>query len=149
MNKLIPAALAAAAVAIGAVYMTRPPEAPETPVGPVESASPGQGDPLVSIALPESLSAEAALGQRAFEATCAACHGENATGKMGFGPPLVHKIYEPSHHADIAFQMAVQNGVRAHHWRFGDMPPQQGLTPADVSNVVAYVRSLQRANGIE
>ncbi|MCA0920660.1 c-type cytochrome [Pseudooceanicola nanhaiensis] len=146
MNKLIPAALAAAAVAIGAFYMTRP---PQTPAGPVETASPGMGDPLVSIALPDSLSAEAALGQRAFEATCAACHGVNATGKMGFGPPLVHKIYEPSHHADIAFQMAVQNGVRAHHWRFGDMPPQEGLTPADVANVVAYVRALQRANGIE
>ncbi|MGR3582900.1 MAG: c-type cytochrome, partial [Pseudooceanicola nanhaiensis] len=44
---------------------------------------------------------------------------------------------------------AVQNGVRAHHWKFGDMPPQTGLTPSDVANIVAYVRELQRANGIE
>ena len=89
------------------------------------------------------------MGQRAFEATCAACHGTNATGKMGFGPPLVHKIYEPGHHADMSFVMAVQNGVRAHHWPFGDMPAKTGLTQADVGNVIAYVRELQRANGIE
>ncbi|WP_374701253.1 c-type cytochrome, partial [Agrobacterium tumefaciens] len=47
------------------------------------------------------------------------------------------------------FQFAVVNGVRAHHWRFGDMPPQQGLSEADVSEITAYVRELQRENGIE
>ena len=89
------------------------------------------------------------MGQRVFNAVCAACHGDNAAGKMGSGPPLVHKIYEPSHHGDMAFLLAVQNGVRAHHWRFGNMPPQDGLTRADVMAVVAYVRELQQANGIE
>lgn len=49
----------------------------------------------------------------------------------------------------MAFQMAVAQGVRAHHWPFGDMPPQAGLTREDVGNIVAYVRALQRANGIE
>lgn len=49
----------------------------------------------------------------------------------------------------MAFQMAVVQGVRAHHWPFGDMPPQEGLTRADVRNIIAYVRELQRANGIE
>ena len=88
------------------------------------------------------------LGQRAFDAVCADCHGENAAGKMGFGPPLVHKIYEPSHHADMSFVLAVQNGVRAHHWQFGDMPAQSGLTQADVGGIITYVRELQRASGI-
>ena len=39
-------------------------------------------------------------------------------------------------------------GVRGHHWRFGDMPPVEGLTRTDVAMIVAYVRELQRANGI-
>ncbi|QOL82806.1 c-type cytochrome [Pseudooceanicola spongiae] len=141
MNKIIPALVAAIAVMGGAYYVTKPSEQ-------TVADSPVQGEPLVAITLPADLSPEAKMGQRAFDATCAECHGQNATGKMGFGPPLVHKIYEPNHHADIAFQMAVQNGVRAHHWQFGDMPAQSGLTRSDVGNIIAYVRQLQRVNGI-
>ncbi|MDV4166485.1 c-type cytochrome [Rhodovulum sp. FJ3] len=141
MNKTIPAALAVIALAGGAYYLTRPD-------APAQSAAPADGEPLVSITVPETLSANATMGQRAFDATCAACHGPDATGLMGYGPPLVHKIYEPSHHGDMAFVMAVQNGVRAHHWTFGDMPAQSGLTRADVGAIIAYIRELQRANGI-
>ncbi len=63
-------------------------------------------------------------------------------------PPLVHKFYEPNHHGDMAFVLAAKNGVRAHHWKFGDMPPVKGVTQGDVLNIVAYVRALQRENGI-
>ena len=63
------------------------------------------------------------------------------------GPPLVHQLYVPGHHGDMAFVLAVQNGVAAHHWPFGNMPVQQGLTEADIRNITAYVRALQRANG--
>lgn len=143
MNKIIPAAVALVAIAGGAYYLSRPAG------GPTSTEAPPQGAALVSITMPDSLSSQAMMGERAFDAKCAACHGDNATGKMGFGPPLVHRIYEPNHHADMAFQMAVQNGVRSHHWQFGNMPPQSGLTRADVGNIVAYVRELQRANGIE
>ncbi len=64
-------------------------------------------------------------------------------------PPLVHKIYEPSHHGDEAFQRAVADGVNGHHWPFDDMPPVKGLTRGDVAMVVIYIRDLQRANGIK
>jgi mono/diheme cytochrome c family protein len=104
---------------------------------------------LVSIDLPEVLSTQAQMGKRAFDAVCASCHGANAVGRDGMGPPLIHKIYEPSHHADFAFLRAVRTGVRAHHWSFGDMPAQEGLTDADVELVTQYIRELQRANGIE
>ena len=115
-----------------------------------EKASPApKGDALVSIDVPDPLSTQAQMGKRAFDAVCAACHGDNAAGRDGMGPPLVHKIYEPSHHADFAFLRAVRNGVRAHHWRFGDMPAQEGLTDADVKLITLYIRELQRANGIE
>lgn len=94
------------------------------------------------------LTASAQAGEALFQENCSACHGRNATG-TDKGPPLVHKIYEPGHHGDTAFLMAARNGVRAHHWRFGDMPPVPGVSEEDVSNIVRYVREIQQANGIE
>lgn len=107
------------------------------------------GSPLAEVTVPETLSETAQLGKTIFQAKCADCHGENAAGQDGVAPPLVHKIYEPSHHGDPAFLLAARNGVRAHHWRFGDMPPVEGVTEGEVKMVVAYVRELQRANGID
>ena len=103
---------------------------------------------IVEINIPETLSANAQVGKVAFEAKCAVCHGSNAVGQADVAPPLVHKIYEPSHHADEAFQRAVSLGVRQHHWPFGNMPPVEGLTRGDMTMIIAYVRELQRANGI-
>lgn len=100
----------------------------------------------VDVAVPE-LTGIAARGEGLFGEKCASCHGQNAAGSDK-GPPLVHSIYEPGHHADLAFHMAVQRGVRAHHWRFGNMPPVRGINEGEISSIVAYVRALQRANGI-
>ncbi|MEX0869539.1 MAG: cytochrome c [Nitriliruptoraceae bacterium] len=86
-------------------------------------------------------------GAELFTNNCAACHGPGAQGSAA-GPPLVHEIYEPGHHGDEAFQLAVANGVRAHHWPFGDMPPVSGLDRAEVADIVADVRGLQREAGI-
>ncbi len=104
---------------------------------------------MVDVKLPATLSADAEIGRRGFDAKCAACHGARAAGTEGTAPPLVHKIYEPSHHGDESFQIAVARGVRAHHWPFGDMAPVDGLTRADVTAITTYIRELQRANGIE
>ena len=103
---------------------------------------------LVSIVLPDSLSAQATTGKTIFEAKCAACHGLNAVGQAGVAPPLIHKIYEPSHHGDESFQRAVAMGVRQHHWPFGNMPMVEGLTRGDVAMIIAYIREVQRENGI-
>lgn len=140
-------AVAVIAAATTLVYLNQRP-APDTPPSRSQHSQ-GEGPTLADVTLPASLSETAQIGQRGFEATCAVCHGMNAAGRDGFGPPLVHRIYEPGHHADAAFFLAVQNGVRAHHWPFGNMPPQEGLTRADVAAIVTYVRELQRANGIE
>ena len=107
-----------------------------------------EGAPIADVVVPAEFSANAQLGKRVFDGACAACHGANAAGQNGMAPPLVHKIYEPSHHGDAAFLLAAKQGVRAHHWKFGNMPPVEGVTPGDVKMVVAYVRELQRANGI-
>ncbi len=95
-----------------------------------------------------SLSMDAKRGKLAFEENCVACHGANGAG-TGNGSPLIHEIYEPSHHCDASFYLAARNGVRAHHWRFRDMPPVEGVSDQEVEYIVAYVREVQRANGIQ
>ncbi len=96
---------------------------------------------------PAGFVADANQGERLFRAHCARCHGQTAMGSNQ-GPPLVNAIYRPTHHADLAFYWAVKDGVRRHHWQFGDMPAIEGLSPEDVANIVAYVRGEQRKNGI-
>ncbi|MGZ9159243.1 MAG: c-type cytochrome [Nitrospira sp.] len=91
--------------------------------------------------------AEVQVGEAKFTANCAGCHGVRAVGTK-LGPPLVHKIYEPNHHADVAFQRAAENGVRAHHWEFGNMPKIEGVTAGDIEHIIRYVRWLQREAGI-
>ena len=103
---------------------------------------------LVDIVVADTLSPNAQIGKTAFESKCAGCHGVNAVGQDGVAPPLVHVIYEPSHHGDKSFQRAIAVGVRGHHWPFGDMPPVEGLTRGDAAMIISYVRELQRFNGI-
>ncbi|MBT3305277.1 MAG: cytochrome c [Alphaproteobacteria bacterium] len=100
----------------------------------------------VAVKLPE-LSAAALQGKATFDANCIPCHGPNASG-TDKGPPLVHNIYRPGHHADGAFFLAVRQGVRKHHWPYGNMPPQPQVGQSDVPGIIQYVRELQRANAI-
>ncbi|WP_246660503.1 cytochrome c [Nitratireductor sp. XY-223] len=100
----------------------------------------------VNITVPE-LSSAAAAGKSLFDENCAACHGNNAAGSPD-GPPLVHIIYEPGHHSDASFYLAVSQGVRQHHWTFGNMPAQPHVSEKDVALIIEYVRELQAANGI-
>jgi mono/diheme cytochrome c family protein len=90
--------------------------------------------------------ADASRGRELFRANCANCHGDDARGTQQ-GPALTDTIYRPAHHADITFFMAVRFGVAPHHWRFGRMPPVEGLSPEDVGHINAYVREQQRAAG--
>jgi hypothetical protein len=62
---------------------------------------------------------------------------------------LLSEVYEPSHHADAAFLLAVQRGVSEHHWPFGDMPAVEGVDEAQVAAIVAFVRETQRTEGFE
>lgn len=104
-------------------------------------------EPLADVKVPV-LSGELKIGEGLFNKYCSSCHGINAAGKNGIAPPLVHIFYEPGHHGDVAFLLAAKNGVRAHHWPFGNMPPVEGVSDQDVAQITAYVRALQRNNGI-
>lgn len=147
--KTVTAALALIAVIVGVGWwLFVQGDGEQDSVAGSDAAAVAQGSPMVEVQRPDTLSAQAQIGQRGFEAMCAECHGQNAAGRDGVAPPLIHRIYEPSHHGDAAFLLAAQNGVRAHHWNFGNMPPVEGVTRADVMAITAYVRELQRANGI-
>lgn len=105
-----------------------------------------EGGRSVEVVVPE-LTGVAARGRLAFEEHCASCHGANAGGTQQ-GPPLVHPIYHPGHHADGAFFLAAKSGVRQHHWNFGNMPPQPQVADDQIAAIIRYVRELQAANGI-
>ena len=101
----------------------------------------------MSVRIPD-FSSVAQAGRTPYERSCARCHGVHGAGSPS-GPPLVHSIYRPALHADVAFSLVVQRGVRAHHWRFGDMPPQADLASGDIAAITRYIRELQVANAID
>ena len=97
---------------------------------------------------PQGFIGDVKKGAVLYQRNCLRCHG-NAGDGSNQGPALVHKTYNSTHHADLAFNLAVKNGVRRHHWRFGDMPPLPDVTPQDIGHIVVYVRRLQRRAGIK
>jgi len=120
-------------------------------LGCSENGSSAERSPAASPTIPVSadtpLPVELQEGETKFNTFCSRCHGPQGQGTNN-GPPLVHKIYEPNHHADMAFQRATAQGVRAHHWKFGNMPKIEGVAEEDVSHIIGYVRWLQRQAGI-
>ena len=106
-------------------------------------------DGMVAVQKPAQLSPQAEQGRIAFGKTCASCHGDWGQGNARQGPPLIHKIYESSHHGDMAFLMAMAQGTRQHHWRFGNMPPQPTVGREEALAIIAFVREVQKANGID
>jgi len=87
------------------------------------------------------------VGMKKFKTMCAQCHGEWGEGSDQ-GPPLMHDFYKPSHHGDPTFYNAALKGVKAHHWKLGDMPRVQGATAKDVERILPFIRWLQKENGL-
>ncbi|GGD35093.1 c-type cytochrome [Sinisalibacter lacisalsi] len=141
MRGVLAISVIAAAAAAGWLLLRDP--APE----PAPVAGAGAAGEMVPVQMPMLAGAEL-VGKQVFAARCSECHGPNAGGIEGAGPPLIHKIYEPSHHGDMAFVLAATRGVRAHHWRFGNMPPVEGITQGEIDAVVTFIRKVQRVNGI-
>ncbi|MDE0267728.1 MAG: cytochrome c [Acidimicrobiaceae bacterium] len=87
-------------------------------------------------------------GIAVYQAHCASCHGSDLRG-TDRGPSLFSIVYEPGHHSDTAFRLAIRNGTRQHHWRFGDMPPVDNITDNEIEAVIAYIRNEQNRFGFE
>ena len=100
----------------------------------------------VEVTLP-ALSDAGQRGQAAYATFCAECHGAKGGGTEK-GPPLIHEIYHPGHHGDASIATSVLQGARAHHWPYGDMKPVEGITEAQILDIIAFIREVQRANGI-
>ena len=107
------------------------------------TSSPDQEQPAT---ITDSALVEA--GDALYQASCAACHGADLRGTAN-GPSHLSIVYEPNHHGDAAFLLAVQRGAPAHHWEFGNMPPIDGLSNDDVLAIIAFVRDAQRTEGVE
>ena len=89
-----------------------------------------------------------AIGQPLYQGNCSSCHGSDLRG-TDLGPSHLSVVYEPNHHGDGAFILAARNGVRQHHWPYGDMAPVPGLDDSDLEAIIAYVRENQREFGFE
>ena len=98
-------------------------------------------------AVEPQLSPDLSVGKTNYEARCASCHGKTARGSDRV-PTFISRIYHPGHHGDAAFLIAPRQGARAHHWRFGDMPPVPGVSDAELQSILRYIRAVQRANGV-
>lgn len=96
---------------------------------------------------PEDFQTDVRRGRELFVANCAQCHGADARG-TDQGPPLIHRIYEPSHHSDLAFYIAIARGTHQHHWEFGDMAPVPAVDGEDAAHIIAWIRQEQREAGI-
>jgi cytochrome c2 len=95
-----------------------------------------------------ALSPQAQVGKQAFEQICATCHGAALRG-TDHAPPLLHPVYGPgSGHGDDVILAAATGGAKSHMWKFGDMPKPEGLKPGQEKDVLAYIRSMQAANGL-
>jgi mono/diheme cytochrome c family protein len=87
-------------------------------------------------------------GEALYQQTCASCHGSDLRGTSK-GPSHLSVVYEPGHHPDESFRIAVREGARQHHWDFGDMAPVEGLDEAELQAIIDYIRSKQEEEGFE
>jgi mono/diheme cytochrome c family protein len=95
---------------------------------------------------PKGFVADPARVAALFQKHCIECHGRDARG-TGRGPSLLHPGYRPEHHSDLAFYIAIQQGVGQHHWSFGDMKAVPALSPEEAGHVIGWIRSEQRKAG--
>ena len=139
-------ACVAAVVLLAAVGCGEPAE----PQRPTRESTPATAEVADAVAVADTrpaFSETALAGEKLFDANCALCHGAKAAGTTQ-GPTLIDRIYHPGHHSDFSFRRAAAQGVRQHHWTFGDMPPVATVSADGIEQIICYIRELQRENGI-
>jgi len=99
----------------------------------------------IAASIPDPAAVKA--GKTTFMMVCAACHSPKATGIQGLGKPLIGSAFFNSH-TDAELLAFLQKGrpVNDPLNTTGVMMPARGgrptLTDTDLSNVIAYIRSL-------
>ncbi|WP_419853663.1 c-type cytochrome [Candidatus Poriferisodalis sp.] len=122
------------------VAQAEPTETSAAPAPTVTSDPPAPPTTAAALAIPD--------GAAVYQQYCAECHGADLRG-TDKGPSQLSIIYEPNHHGDYAYRVAIRDGVREHHWWFGDMPPVEGITDLEIEKVISFVRSEQERLGFE
>lgn len=90
---------------------------------------------LGAVCVTASARQNAAAGKATYTKQCVACHGADGKPKVPKCPNLADKNFQKAH-PDAEFVQATTNGK-------GTMPAFKGkLTPAQVKDVIAYVRTL-------
>ena len=92
-----------------------------------------------------SLSAQA--GRIAFAEECAGCHGRLAGGTER-GPDLIQPAYGRRARSDAQFRRAVREGMPARRGGYGEMPAVKGVSERRLDRMIAFLREVQRVNGI-
>ncbi len=94
-----------------------------------------------------SISASVQLGGIAYAEECTGCHGRTARGTER-GPNLIHADYGPARRSDAQFRRALSEGKLARRAGYEDMPPVKDRSERHLNRLVAFLRDVQRANGI-
>ena len=98
----------------------------------------------VAVTLPGCFSNNRHQGPRLYEQKCASCHGDQGQGLARLIPPLAGADYLADHRAELPCllrhgqnEIIVVNGVA---YRYV-MPGNEGLSPAQLTNLLNYVES--------
>ena len=102
----------------------------------------GGGDPQ-AVASPDVV-----LGEQRYAQRCAMCHGADLRGSR-IGPSHLSSVFGPEQTTDAMFADAIRNGGRSGRFpQYDAMPAVPGLSNHEITSIIAYVRSVQRAQGL-
>jgi mono/diheme cytochrome c family protein len=95
----------------------------------------------IAVAQKPPVSAKAKQGETIFKAQCIGCHNKQPGDTTPFGPPNLHGIIG-TNSASTPPQITPTVAAATIKTGKGIMPPFEGkLTPQDISNVVAYLKT--------
>jgi mono/diheme cytochrome c family protein len=92
-------------------------------------------------------SGDPVAGRDLYDNACAWCHGFDMRGTER-GPAHLSELYGPERAADSVFRAAIANGAAQKNWEFGPMAAVAGLSDAEVSDIIAYIRQTQDQQGL-
>jgi putative heme-binding domain-containing protein len=94
----------------------------------------------IAVSLHAQTGEDAARGKKLFEGHCGLCHGQTALGGRGPNLTLPNLKYGTS---EEAMRRVIQDGIPG-----TEMPGAWQMTPNEVTQVVAYLRSLARTERV-
>ena len=86
-------------------------------------------------------------GRIAFAEEFAGCHGRLARGNER-GPDLIQPDYGRRVRSDAQFRRAVREGIPVPRAGYGAMPAVKGVSERRLDRMIAFLREVQRVNGI-